>query len=115
MGLWKRPASIPSKVEVIRTTNPATAEEYQGNCAKGEFGRPTAQATYANVPAVISHLGQYRSCKGNCFLSLTNFVAKVIQTAKGVKNKKIQNAIQWPMFGVSAVPATHGSAATRAT
>ena len=73
---------------------PANAAEYQASDANGEAGRVEAQATYAMVPAAISHRGHFNGLQGICLPAVFALVMYTIQITTGVAIRKHQNGVQ---------------------
>ena len=87
-------ATRPKAVDVTRTMMLATPVEYHASDANGDAGSVNAQATYAAVPATISHRGHFDGCQGIGLPAVFALVMYTIQITTGVATRKDQNGAQ---------------------
>ncbi len=69
----------------------ASPLEYHASDANGDAGRVNAQATYAIVPAAISHRGHFNGRHGIGLPAVFALVMYTIQLTRGVATRKDQN------------------------
>jgi hypothetical protein len=73
---------------------PANPVQYQSSDANGVLGSENAHATYAMVPAAISHRGHFQGAHGMRLPAVFTLVMYTTQMTSGVANKKHQKTDQ---------------------
>lgn len=103
-------ASNPRTVEVIRTTTPANPVEYHASDANGVVGSENAHATYAMVPAAISHRGHFKGAQG---MGLPVDFALVMYTSQMTSGVTIRNHQKIAQLGLATASFVGGWRAAR--